>query len=330
MADRNPDVRQRENGISGSTQQGYDDGGRTEGRRERGDLEVKGGMGYASPGSGREPGRYYTAARARRAEARGEDRSADHGFEGWGTDFARNYGGERFEHGRAGFRDYGVPMDTQGREIRERYDDRRDFRGRDDRYAGRSGTSFRPEKMETPPRNWRPPEEEWEELHYHGRPEHRRSRIWEREPHEAQDIMTRSPKSVNGNATLREVAQIMRDENCGIVPVVDDASRLVGLVTDRDMVMRTYETERHWNQVRAHEVMSRDLHAVTPDESIHDVIKMMSKHQVRRVPVVDQFDRLVGMISMADVANRAHEDEELQHALDRISKRRSFWTRMWS
>jgi CBS domain-containing protein len=159
----------------------------------------------------------------------------------------------------------------------------------------------------------------------------RRGRLWEREPATARDIMTPNPKGVRRDATLRDVAQIMRDENCGVVPVCDDNQRLIGLITDRDMVMRTFsEAQKPWPSFKVGEVMTDEVEAVTPETPVREIIQLMGRKQVRRVPVVDRSDRLVGMVAMADVATRANEDDDLQEALDRISKRRSFWSRLWS
>lgn len=151
---------------------------------------------------------------------------------------------------------------------------------------------------------------------------------WKREPRVAREVMTRHVKSAHLDSRLREVARIMKDEDCGIVPVVDERGRLRGVLTDRDIVIRTLAEGRPPDDMRARDVMTDDVEAVTPDEDVHGIIAMMGRRQVRRVPVVERDDRLVGIISMADIATRAHYDEELQEALDRISARRSFWSRL--
>jgi CBS domain-containing protein len=151
---------------------------------------------------------------------------------------------------------------------------------------------------------------------------------WSREPLLAREIMTRHVKSAHLNSSLREVARIMRDEDCGIVPVVDERGRLQGVLTDRDLVIRTLAEGRPPDTLHARDVMTDEVEAVTPDEDIHGIIALMGTRQVRRVPVVERDDRLVGIISMADIATRAHYDAELQEALDRISARRSFWSRL--
>jgi len=150
-------------------------------------------------------------------------------------------------------------------------------------------------------------------------------RFWQREPLAARDVMTRNPRTVTRQSAHREAAAIMRDENCGVVPVVDAAGRLEGILTDRDIVVRGVAHDRALD-LRIEDVMTDDVSAVTEDEPLTSVLDLMGRRQIRRVPVVDRDDRLLGIISMADIANRADYDEDLQDAFERISSRRSFWS----
>lgn len=149
-------------------------------------------------------------------------------------------------------------------------------------------------------------------------------RFWQREPLSARDVMTRSPRTVTRQSPIREAALVMRDENCGVVPIVDAAGRLEGILTDRDIVVRGLVDEGLLRRIE--EVMTDDVSAVTEDEPLTSVLDLMGRKQIRRVPVVDRNDRLLGIISMADIANRADYDEDLQDAFERISSRRSFWS----
>jgi CBS domain-containing protein len=152
---------------------------------------------------------------------------------------------------------------------------------------------------------------------------------WKREPLVARELMTRNVKTARLDSSLRDVARIMKEEDCGIVPVVDERGRLKGLLTDRDLVIRTLAEGRPPDTLLARDIMTDDVEAVTPDEDVHGIIALMGRRQVRRVPVVERDDRLVGIIAMADIATRADYDDELQEALDRISSRRSFWSRFY-
>jgi CBS domain-containing protein len=153
-------------------------------------------------------------------------------------------------------------------------------------------------------------------------------RRWQREPLTAREIMTRGVKTVRRDSPLREVAQIMKDEDCGVVPIVDERGALVGIITDRDLVVRAFTGGKAPDQLRAGDVMTDDVECVHPEEDIHSIITLMGKRQIRRIPVVERDDRVIGIISMGDIANRADYDEELQEALDRISSKRSFWSRL--
>lgn len=161
------------------------------------------------------------------------------------------------------------------------------------------------------------------------RPETGRRGRWAREPLTARELMTRHVRGAGLDSGLRDVARIMKEEDCGIVPVVDERGRLVGVLTDRDLVLRTLAEGRPPETMHARDIMTDDVEAVTPDEDIHSILALMGRRQVRRVPVVERDDRLVGIISLADIATRADNDEELQEALDRISARRSFWSRLY-
>lgn len=153
-------------------------------------------------------------------------------------------------------------------------------------------------------------------------------RRWQREPLTARELMTRNVRTARLDSPVRDVAQIMKDEDCGAVPVVNAQGALVGIVTDRDLVVRGFTGSKTPDQLRVSDVMTDDVEAVMPEESIHDVIALMGRKQIRRIPVVERDDRIVGIISMGDIANRADYDEELQEALDRVSSKRSFWNRL--
>jgi CBS domain-containing protein len=153
---------------------------------------------------------------------------------------------------------------------------------------------------------------------------------WQRESLIAREIMTSDVKTVQPTSSLVDVARIMKDENCGIVPVLDGERKLRGVVTDRDIVIRALAEGKSPIEMNVADLMTDDVNGVTDDETVCEVIDLMGSKQVRRVPVVDEDDRLLGIISLADVANRADYDEDLQEALERISTKRSFWSRLWS
>jgi len=142
--------------------------------------------------------------------------------------------------------------------------------------------------------------------------------------------MTKDPECVTPQNTLRDVARLMKDESVGVLPVVDDNRKLMGIITDRDLVVRAMAEDRQATQMRIEEIMTRDVEAITEDEEVHEVLDLMGRKQVRRLPVVDEQDRLIGVVSISDIAQKADYDEELQEALEKISSRRSFWSRLWT
>jgi len=151
---------------------------------------------------------------------------------------------------------------------------------------------------------------------------------WKREPLTAGEVMTRDVRTVRRNTPLRDVARIMMDEDCGVVPIVDSLGRLEGIVTDRDLALRAFLQSRSVEQLQVSDVMTDEVEAVTADEDLHGVLAVMGRKQIRRLPVVERDDRVIGIVSLGDIARRADNDEELQRTLERISSRRSFWMRL--
>jgi CBS domain-containing protein len=154
-----------------------------------------------------------------------------------------------------------------------------------------------------------------------------RRRQWRQKPQIARDVMTRNPRTVKPTDPVQQIAQLMVDEDTGIIPVVD-GTRLVGVVTDRDIVCRLIAQGTDLKGAKASDVMTAEVECVTEDDSLQDVLEVMGENQIRRVGVVGKDDRLVGIISMADLAREADVDERLQDAFEEISSRRSFWSKM--
>ena len=133
------------------------------------------------------------------------------------------------------------------------------------------------------------------------------------------DIMTRDVTICSPQTMLREVADKMQDEGVGSIPVVD-GGRLVGIVTDRDIVCRVIAEGRDTRTTPASEAMSEDLVTCTADDSVHEAIRKMGEQQIRRIPIADTNGRLRGIIAMADIALEAERNIELANALEQISQ----------
>ena len=165
------------------------------------------------------------------------------------------------------------------------------------------------------------------------------------------DIMTRELVVATRDTTVVEVSRMMKQEDVGVIPVVEyDApagngrsegsernyqdrnyarGKLIGLITDRDIVVRCVADNKDCASVRAEDIMSVDIYTAKPNDRVVDVIRKMGDKQVRRIPVCNDNGYLVGMISMADVATETRQDRELSEALEDISKGTSFWNRIF-
>ena len=136
------------------------------------------------------------------------------------------------------------------------------------------------------------------------------------------DVMTDNPVYALPDDTVEKVAQLMKKEDIGPVPVVDDEQnkRLVGIVTDRDLALKVVAEGRDPQTTKAEEVMTRKLITCRPDDDVESAMKAMAQYQLRRIPVVDNDDRLVGIISQADVATRVDEPEKTAEVVKEISE----------
>jgi CBS domain-containing protein len=139
----------------------------------------------------------------------------------------------------------------------------------------------------------------------------------------ARDIMTVNPVVVTPDAPVYEAAAIMRDANVGFTPVVDDreSMQLKGVLTDRDIAVRCVAGRRSCDGPVGECMTAAPVDAVGPDAEVHEVVALMERQQVRRVPVVDRDGRLVGVIAQADLALSLGPDEPavIEALVERIS-----------
>lgn len=139
----------------------------------------------------------------------------------------------------------------------------------------------------------------------------------------ARDLMTSNPEFVTPDDSIDRAAQIMRDVDTGIVPVVDNPSdrRLQGVITDRDIAIR-HVAEGHHQSCRVADHMTRDLDTVSPDADGREILRLMEREQIRRVPVVEEGNRLVGIIAQADIVTKLgpSEPEHVEETIEKISE----------
>jgi len=139
------------------------------------------------------------------------------------------------------------------------------------------------------------------------------------------EIMTKTVRTAARDMSLSEAAALMRDGDMGAVPVVDDG-KLVGIVTDRDIVVRAV-AEGKDAATHVGDVMTTELFTVTPDDFVFEAIRLMGDKQIRRVPVIDNNGALVGIIAIADVALETEDEREIAETMEEISSGSSFWSK---
>lgn len=129
-------------------------------------------------------------------------------------------------------------------------------------------------------------------------------------------VMTRDVKTVRPDQTAREAASFMLSEDAGSMPV-SDGDRLIGMITDRDIAVRGV-AKGHGPDTPVRELMSDEIICARENDSIEDVATKMSSAQIRRLPVIDDNERLCGIVSLGDLSREA-EGETAHHALDGVS-----------
>ena len=121
-----------------------------------------------------------------------------------------------------------------------------------------------------------------------------------------QEIMSRDVELIDPNCTICEAARLMRDDNVGALPVGEN-DRLVGMVTDRDIVMRAIAEDRPAGSTNVRDVMSKRIYYCFEDDDIDEAADIMAKHQVRRLAVLNRDKRLVGIVALADLGRGGHD-----------------------
>jgi len=139
------------------------------------------------------------------------------------------------------------------------------------------------------------------------------------------EIMTSNVQTATRGMSLSQVAVMMRDGDMGSIPVVEEG-KLVGIVTDRDIVVRSIADGRDANSPVS-ESMTTEIFSVSPDDFVFEAIRLMGDKQVRRVPVVDENGALAGIIAMADIALEMEDEREIAEALEEISSGSGFWNK---
>lgn len=132
------------------------------------------------------------------------------------------------------------------------------------------------------------------------------------------DIMTKDVVIADKNDTVLTVAKLMKHHNIGTVPVVENAQKVLGMVTDRDIVLNMADYNFDPANTKALSLMSSKVYSVKPEADISSAIELMKKQQIRRLPVIEN-EKLVGMLSIGDIAVRSDYNIEMSEAIAEIS-----------
>jgi CBS domain-containing protein len=131
------------------------------------------------------------------------------------------------------------------------------------------------------------------------------------------DVMTSNPRTIDSSTPVSEAARMMRDEDVGSLPIIE-GDRAAAMVTDRDIALRIVGEGKDASTTVG-EIASRDLVTIDPDQSIEEAARLMARHQLRRLPVVEEDGRLVGIVAQADVAQLG-DDSLTGEVVERISQ----------
>lgn len=136
---------------------------------------------------------------------------------------------------------------------------------------------------------------------------------------QVRDFMTPNPVCVSDRDPIRDAARIMAREDTGVVPVVD-GKKIIGLITDRDIVVRLIAQGKDPSNAKVNEAMSKDVRSVREDSSVQDALQLMSKAHIRRIPVVNSNDEIVGIVSIGDIATEKEHTDTVGKTVEQISE----------
>jgi CBS domain-containing protein len=132
------------------------------------------------------------------------------------------------------------------------------------------------------------------------------------------EAMTTNPRTIEPSTTIVDAARIMRDEDVGSIPIVE-GDQLWGTITDRDITIRAVAEGRDAQSTTVGEIASRDLVTIDPQQDLDEALRLMAQHQVRRLPVVEEDGRLVGIVAQADIA-QIGDDARTGETVQQISQ----------
>ncbi len=133
------------------------------------------------------------------------------------------------------------------------------------------------------------------------------------------EVMTTDIATATIDTTLEDIANMMRAENVGAIPILDDEGDLAGILTDRDIVVRCIADGKDATETTAEDVLSYRVDTISPEQDTSAAARLMARRQIRRLPVVDK-GKLVGMVSLGDLAVKTQDDREIGDTLEEVSQ----------
>ena len=136
------------------------------------------------------------------------------------------------------------------------------------------------------------------------------------------DIMTPNPVSVTPDTRIQDAARMMKQHNVGIIPVVEreGSTQLVGVITDRDIAVRCVAEGHDSSKCPVSEAMSGDVQTARADDDVDNIMQLMGREQVRRIPIVDERGGLVGIVAQADIVREADDEDMAEQTVEKISR----------
>jgi len=136
---------------------------------------------------------------------------------------------------------------------------------------------------------------------------------------QVRDVMTANPDCVSEKDSIADVARIMKDRDTGVVPVVD-GRKILGLITDRDIVVRGLAEGKDLGNAKVSDLMTKSVRSVRDDASVNEALELMSRAEIRRIAVVNNNDELVGIVSLGDISINTDKDNKVGKAVESISE----------
>ena len=130
------------------------------------------------------------------------------------------------------------------------------------------------------------------------------------------ELMTPDAKAIWLTESLADAARLMWENDCGVLPIIKDGRKVIGLITDRDVCMAAAMRDTHPSAISVEEVMTGQVYAVNPEDNIDQALQVMQQHRIRRLPVINPEGELEGVLSMNDIVLHAAQDAEVEDTIE--------------